>query len=64
MLVDPILSAGMGVVWCAFRVAYTIGYCRRDKENGAGRSAGRVGSLVELIMLIMGGVAGYQTVMA
>lgn len=46
------------------RVAYTIGYCRADKEQGKGRSIGSVGSLVELVLLVMSGVVGVQTIMA
>jgi hypothetical protein len=46
-------------------VAYTIGYCRKDKEQGKGRTiGGEVASVIELVQIIMSGVVGYQTVMA
>ncbi len=61
----PVLSAGLGLAWCAGRVAYTIGYCRKDKEQGKGRTiGGEVASVIELVQIIMSGVVGYQTVMA
>lgn len=54
----------MGAAWCAGRVAYTIGYCRRDKEKGSGRSLGSGASgLLELAMLVMSGITGYQMLM-
>jgi hypothetical protein len=61
---DPIVSALMGTAWCVGRVAYTIGYCRRDKENGSGRRIGSLpSSLIEFAMLIMSGMTGYRMVM-
>ncbi len=60
---DPVVSACMGMVWCASRVAYTIGYCRRDKENGAGRTVGMPASFVEFALIIVSGLTGYQMVM-
>lgn len=54
----------MGTAWCVGRVAYTIGYCRRDKENGSGRRIGSLpSSLIEFAMLIMSGMTGYRMVM-
>lgn len=61
--VDPVLSAAMGLGWCAARVVYTIGYCRKDKENGSGRTAGfLISSVIELAMIITSGITGYQMI--
>ncbi|KAK4502398.1 hypothetical protein PRZ48_005823 [Zasmidium cellare] len=38
----PRLSALLGVGWMIGRVVFTLGYCRRDKENGSGRMLGFV----------------------
>ena len=62
-MVDPVVSACVGVAWCASRVAYTIGYCRRDKSDGSGRQIGTVGSFFELALLVMSGMTGYQMIM-
>lgn len=62
---DPVVSACLGVAWCASRVAYTIGYCRSDKDDASGRRVGSIpSSLIELALLIMGGMTGYQVSMA
>ena len=62
---DPVVSAGLGLAWCAARVAYTIGYSRADKEQGRGRQFGSMSSsLLELALIVMGGMTGYQIVMA
>jgi len=39
----PTISAGMGIVWIAGRVAYALGYARKDQtvqDGGKGRYAG------------------------
>ncbi|KAI4174572.1 MAG: hypothetical protein LQ343_002145 [Gyalolechia ehrenbergii] len=36
----PVFSAVMGVIWCAGRVVYALGYTNPDKENGSGRLRG------------------------
>lgn len=38
----PKLSSMLGVGWMIGRVIFTLGYCRPDKENGAGRVPGFV----------------------
>ena len=63
--IDPVFSAVVGLGWCAARVAYGVGYCRRDKERGSGRRIGSsIAGLSELILICMSGVAGYQIVTA
>jgi len=61
---DPVVSAGLGLAWCASRVAYTIGYCRADKEQGRGRQIGSASSFLEIALIAMSGMTGYQMVMA
>ncbi len=62
--IDPIISASMGVAWCVTRVIYTVGYCRKDKENGKGRAFGSESSLlIELAMIAVSGMTGYQMLM-
>ena len=64
-VVDPVVSAGLGTVWCASRVAYTVGYCRKDKNDGSGRTtAGVLSNVVELVLIVMSGMTGYQTIMS
>lgn len=64
MRTDPVVSACMGAAWCVGRVAYTIGYCRKDRDNGSGRSIGVLPStLIEWALIIMSGMTGYQMVM-
>lgn len=54
----------MGVAWCVTRVIYTVGYCRKDKENGKGRAFGSESSLlIELAMIAVSGMTGYQMLM-
>ena len=61
---DPVVSACMGAAWCAGRVVYTIGYCRRDKERGSGRRFGATSSnLIEFAMIVVSGMTGYQMLM-
>lgn len=59
----PVISSCVGTVWCASRVAYTIGYCRKDKSDGSGRRIGTGGSLMELALIVMSGMTGYQMIM-
>ena len=63
MMIDPVISACLGTAWCASRVAYTIGYCRKDKSDGSGRRIGTVGSLFEAVLMVMSGMTGYQMIM-
>lgn len=60
---DPVVSACMGAAWCVSRVAYTIGYCRRDKDNGSGRRIGNAASAFEVVMIVMSGMTAYQMLM-
>lgn len=60
---DPVVSACFGTAWCVGRVAYTIGYCRRDKSDGSGRRVGTMAHFFELGLIIMSGMTGYQMVM-
>ena len=62
-VVDPVVSACMGTVWCVSRVAYTIGYCRKDKSDGSGRRIGLGASLVEMGLMVMSYVTSYQMIM-
>lgn len=62
-VIDPVLSACLGTAWCASRVAYTIGYCRKDKSDGSGRRIGGVASAFELALMVMSGITGYQMIM-
>ena len=62
-MVDPVVSAGLGTAWCVGRVAYTIGYCRKDKSDGSGRRIGGVASLFEVLLIVVGGMTAYQTIM-
>ena len=62
--IDPIISASLGVAWCLMRIVYTVGYCRKDKEEGRGRLLGaRTSPLIELVMIITGGMTAYQMLM-
>ena len=62
--IDPVISACLGAAWCVGRVAYTIGYCRKDKSNGSGRRiGGSLANLFEVVLTVMGGMAGYQMIM-
>ena len=36
----PLVSAGLGVGWCVFRVVYLRGYVFSEKEAGKGRLDG------------------------
>ena len=45
------------------RVAYTLGYLRKDKSDGSGRHIGGVANLFELALIIMGGMTGYEMIM-
>lgn len=63
-MIDPVINACLGTAWCVGRVAYTIGYCRKDKSNGSGRQIGsQVANLSEVVLMVMGGMAGYQMIM-
>lgn len=62
-VVDPVVSACIGTAWCASRVLYTIGYCRKDKSDGSGRRLGAAASFLELALMIMSGMTGYQMIM-
>lgn len=63
-MIDPVVSACVGTAWCAARVAYTIGYCRKDKSDGSGRRiAGGAANYLELALIVMGGMTGYQMIM-
>lgn len=53
----------MGTAWCVGRVAYTIGYCRKDKSDGSGRRIGLGASLLEMGLIVMSGVTSYQMIM-
>lgn len=62
--IDPVVSACLGTGWCVGRVAYTIGYCRKDKSDGSGRrSGGNVANLFEVALMVMGGMTAYQMIM-
>ena len=64
VVIDPVISACLGTAWCAGRVAYTIGYCRKDKSDGSGRRiGGRVANLLEALLMVVGGVTAYQMIM-
>lgn len=63
VVTDPIISACVGTAWCASRVVYTIGYCRKDKSDGSGRRIGGVSNLFEVVLIVMGGMTGYQMIM-
>ena len=62
-MVDPVVSACVGTAWCASRVAYTIGYCRKDKSDGSGRLIGAGGSFLEMALIVMSGMTSYQMIM-
>ena len=61
--IDPVISACVGTAWCVSRVAYTIGYCRKDKSDGSGRLIGAGAGLLEFGLIIMSGLTGYQMIM-
>ena len=61
-VIDPVLSACLGTAWCASRVAYTIGYCRKDKSDGSGRRIGTMANVFELALMVMSGITGYQMI--
>ena len=62
--IDPVVSACMGAAWSVTRVAFTIGYCRKDKSDGSGRrTAGTAANLLELALIVMSGMTGYQLIM-
>ena len=64
VMIDPVVSACLGTAWCASRVAYTIGYTRKDKTNGSGRLIGSATSSVfELALMVLSGMTGYQMIM-
>ena len=54
----------MGTAWCVSRVAYTIGYCRKDKSDGSGRRIGGAANFFELALIVMSGMTGYQMIMS
>ncbi|KAF6225050.1 hypothetical protein HO133_010245 [Letharia lupina] len=58
----PVVSAAIGTAWCASRVAYTIGYCRKDKSDGSGRQIGVASSFLEMALMVMSGMTGYQMI--
>lgn len=60
--IDPVVSAAIGTAWCASRVAYTIGYCRKDKSDGSGRQIGVASSFLEMALMVMSGMTGYQMI--
>lgn len=62
-MVDPVISACIGTAWCASRLAYTIGYCRKDLSDGSGRRIGAASSFLELALMVMSGMTGYQMIM-
>ena len=62
-VIDPVVSACMGTAWCASRVAYTIGYCRKDKSDGSGRHIGGAANFLEMALIFMSGMTGYQMIM-
>lgn len=62
-MIDPVISACLGTAWCAGRVAYTIGYCRKDKSDGSGRTIGAAANVFELVLMAMGGMTAYQMIM-
>jgi len=60
----PVVSAVVGAAWCAARVGYMRGYCRRDREEGRGRLGWVVvGSLLEVGLMGLSGVVGWRVVM-
>lgn len=65
VMIDPVVSACLGTVWCASRVVYTLGYTRKDKSDGSGR---RIGSAIadcfEFSLMIMSGMTGYRMIMS
>lgn len=64
LIIDPVISACVGTVWCASRVAYAVGYTRRDRDDGSGRRPGaRVFFVMEMALMGMAGVSSYQMIM-
>ena len=63
LITDPVASACLGTVWCASQVAYTIGYCRKDKTDGSGRRIGMWSYVAELGLMALSAVTGYQMAM-
>ena len=61
---DPVVSSCVGTAWCVSRVAYAVGYTRKDREDGSGRRAGLMFFVMEMALMGMGGVASYQMIMA
>lgn len=59
------MSAALGLGWCVTRVAYTIGYCREDKEKGEGRwVGGGLCNYIEFALMAGSGMVGYKMVVA
>ena len=63
VMTDPVVSACVGTAWCVSRVAYTLGYTRKDKSDGSGRRIGAASNFLELALIIMGGMTGYEMIM-
>ena len=63
VVIDPVVSACLGTAWCVSRVAYTLGYTRKDKTDGSGRRIGGAANLFELALIIMSGMTGYEMIM-
>ena len=62
-MLDPVVSSCIGTAWCVSRVAYTIGYCREDRDDGTGRRIGLSFFLFEMALTIMAGMTSYQMIM-
>ncbi|MCJ1297411.1 hypothetical protein MMC08_000197 [Hypocenomyce scalaris] len=56
----PVLSAGLGASWCVARVFYTLGYMRKDKEQGKGRMMGAWFWLPQMALGVTSGLVGWS----
>jgi glutathione S-transferase len=54
----PVASAVTGVVWTVSRIAYAIGYTRRDRTDGKGRYSGGLGGLFWAAQITWLGMVG------
>ncbi|KAF1990988.1 membrane-associated proteins in eicosanoid and glutathione metabolism [Aulographum hederae CBS 113979] len=59
----PVAASLVGVGWVVCRTAYAVGYTRRDKEGGKGRSVGAPFWLFQVGLYWMAGSLGYSLLM-
>ncbi|KAI9723563.1 MAG: hypothetical protein M1828_004159 [Chrysothrix sp. TS-e1954] len=56
----PRTAAALGVAWAGSRVAYAVGYTRKDRTGGKGRMAGAGFWLAEAVLVVMAGKVGFD----